>query len=237
MLHKPVSEIFPQIPSDINISEFDETNIPRHVGIIMDGNGRWAQKRLLNRLKGHAAGVAAVRESIRAASDCGVEFLTIYSFSTENWKRPKAEVAGLMDLLANTMLAELHDLFEEGIRVKAIGDLSILPDKTRDAFNHAWDVTKNNHGMTIFIAINYGSRQEILHATQEYARIYAQAYKENAFMQELTEEVFSKYLYTAGAPDVDLVIRTSGEYRISNFLLWQIAYAELYITDVLWPDF
>ena len=237
MFKKSLGEIFPNPPQGVVPKDLREEAVPKHVGIIMDGNGRWAKKRLLNRLKGHNAGVAAVRESIRAASDMGVEYLTLYSFSTENWKRPREEVAGLMDLLANTMLAELKSLFDEGIREKAIGDMSALPEKTRNAFEKAWETTKNNPGMTIFIAINYGSRQEILQAAQKYADAYKDADNQGVEPPILDEAYFDSLLYTSGAPDVDLVIRTSGEYRISNFVLWQMAYAEIYITDVLWPDF
>ena len=199
----------------------------------MDGNGRWAKKRALNRLRGHKAGIEAVRETIRCASDVGVRYLTIYSFSTENWKRPQEEVVGLMDLFAKTMLAEVDGLDEENVRVMTIGDLSILPEETRRAFEKAWEQTKGNTGMTLAVAVNYGARQEILHIVQAIAEQAA----ETGEVPEITEELLASGLYTAGMPDPELVIRTSGELRISNFLLWQIAYSEFYITDVLWPDF
>ena len=199
----------------------------------MDGNGRWAKKRALNRLRGHKAGIEAVRETIRCASDVGVRFLTIYSFSTENWKRPQEEVVGLMDLFAKTMLAEVDGLDEENVRVMTIGDLSILPAETREAFEEAWEQTKDNTGMTLVVAVNYGARQEILHSVQAIVDKAAETGEAPA----VTEELLASGLYTAGIPDPELVIRTSGELRISNFLLWQIAYSEFYITDVLWPDF
>ena len=233
MFHKPIHEIFPNPPEGLERALLDETRIPKHVAVIMDGNGRWAKKRALNRLKGHKAGIEAVRETIRAASDSGVEFLTIYSFSTENWKRPDEEVEGLMNLFAKTMLAEVDGLHEEHVRVMTIGDISRLPKETRDAFDDAWNKTKDNDGMTLLVAVNYGSRQEILHAVQQ---IIDEA-RETGVVPQIDEALFERGLYTAGIPDPELLIRTSGEMRISNFLLWQLAYTEIYVTDVLWPDF
>ena len=227
MFAKPVNEIYPNPPEGLDPQELDEARVPRHVAVIMDGNGRWAKKRALNRLRGHKAGIEAVRETIRAASDSGVRYLTIYSFSTENWKRPEAEVEGLMELFANTMLAEVDGLHEEHVRVKTIGDMSRLPTDTREAFEEAWEKTRGNDGMTLIVAVNYGSRQEILHAVEKLAEQGG----------EITEDSFSSALYTAGIPDPELLIRTSGEMRVSNFLLWQLAYTEFYCTDVLWPDF
>lgn len=232
-MRKPLDYIFPDPPSGLDPRSLDEERIPRHIAVIMDGNGRWAKKRALNRLRGHKAGIEAVRETIRCANDLGVDYLTIYSFSTENWKRPEEEVNGLMDLFAKTMLAEVDALHEEHVRVATIGDLSVLPDKTRKAFEEAWELTKNNSGMTLVVAVNYGSRQEILHAV----RAYAESALREGKLPELTEGSFEEGLYTAGVPDPDLLIRTSGEMRISNFLLWQIAYTEFVCTDVLWPDF
>ena len=233
MFHKPIDEIFPNPPEGLERALLDETRIPKHVAVIMDGNGRWAKKRALNRLKGHKAGIEAVRETIRAASDSGVEFLTVYSFSTENWKRPDEEVEGLMNLFAKTMLAEVDGLHEEHVRVMTIGDISRLPKETRDAFDDAWNKTKDNDGMTLLVAVNYGSRQEILHAVQQ---IVDEARK-TGVVPQIDEALFERGLYTAGIPDPELLIRTSGEMRISNFLLWQLAYTEIYVTDVLWPDF
>lgn len=215
----------------------DPARVPAHIAVIMDGNGRWAKKRALNRLRGHKAGIEAVRETIRCASDVGVRYLTIYSFSTENWKRPQDEVVGLMDLFAKTMLAEVDGLDEENVRVRTIGDLSLLPAETREAFEEAWEQTRNNTGMTLVVAVNYGAREEILHAAKACVDRALSDEKEHGKPFELTEELFERGLYTADIPDPDLVIRTSGEMRLSNFLLWQIAYSEFYCTDVLWPDF
>lgn len=278
-MRKPLGHIFPDPPAGLDPATLDQRRIPRHVAVIMDGNGRWAKKRALNRLKGHKAGIEAVRETIRCANDLGVDYLTIYSFSTENWKRPQDEVNGLMELFAKTMLAEVDGLHEEHVRVRTIGDLSALPQETRDAFDAAWDKTKDNDGMTLVVAVNYGSRQEILRATQRCmqealdaavnaaidaaidaagAGLDAEAIHISALAAAreaaqggvapevqlpteepplLTEADFERGLYTAGIPDPDLLIRTSGEMRVSNFLLWQIAYTEFYCSDVLWPDF
>lgn len=248
-MRKPLEHIFPDPPAGLDPAALDQRRIPRHVAVIMDGNGRWAKKRALNRLKGHKAGIEAVRETIRCANDLGVDYLTIYSFSTENWKRPQEEVNGLMELFAKTMLAEVDGLHEEHVRVRTIGDLSALPQETRDAFDAAWDKTKDNYGMTLVVAVNYGSRQEILRATQRCMQEAVNAAREAASGTAAsstpaaievplpTEADFERGLYTAGIPDPDLLIRTSGEMRVSNFLLWQIAYTEFYCSDVLWPDF
>ena len=237
MFAKPVTEIYPNPPAGLDPLALDEARVPRHVAVIMDGNGRWAKKRALNRLRGHKAGIEAVRETIRAASDSGVRFLTIYSFSTENWKRPDEEVEGLMQLFAKTMLAEVDGLHEEHVRVKTIGDLSRLPADTREAFEEAWEKTRGNDGMTLLVAVNYGSREEILHAVRQFAQTAIEEFAETGAMPEPTSELFESGLYTAGIPDPELLIRTSGEMRVSNFLLWQLAYTEFYCTDVLWPDF
>ncbi len=237
-MNKPLDYIFPDPPAGLDPRLLDPDRVPQHVAVIMDGNGRWAKKRALNRLRGHKAGIEAVRETIRCASDVGVRYLTIYSFSTENWKRPADEVVGLMDLFAKTMLAEVDGLDEENVRVRTIGDLSPLPAETREAFEEAWEQTRGNTGMTLVVAVNYGARQEILHAVDALRHQAALAASEGAVkLPELTEEMLERELYTADIPDPDLVIRTSGELRISNFLLWQIAYSEFYCTDVLWPDF
>ena len=235
-MRQPLDYIFPDPPAGLDPSQLDQDRIPEHIAVIMDGNGRWAKKRALNRLRGHKAGIEAVRETIRCANDCGVDYLTIYSFSTENWKRPEEEVTGLMELFAKTMLAEVDGLHEEHVRVRTVGDLSALPQETRDAFDAAWEKTKNNTGMTLVVAVNYGSRQEIMHAAQAYAQAAIEAHEAGSEL-ELSEERFERGLYTTGMPDPDLLIRTSGEMRISNFLLWQIAYSEFVCTDVLWPDF
>ena len=236
-MRKPLDYIFPNQPSDCDPQALIPEAIPRHVAVIMDGNGRWAKKRALNRLRGHKAGIEAVRETIRCANDVGVDYLTIYSFSTENWKRPDDEVNGLMELFAKTMLAEVDGLHEEHVRVRTIGDLSILPAETRTAFEQAWEKTKNNDGMTLVVAVNYGSRQEILHAVEAYTHRLLTEGAQDGVVSAITEEEFEKGLYTSDIPDPDLLIRTSGEMRVSNFLLWQIAYTEFVCTDVLWPDF
>ena len=234
---KELSHIYPDPPEGLDPSQLDLSRIPEHVALIMDGNGRWAKQRGKQRLFGHKAGIEAVRESIRMANDVGIRYLTIYSFSSENWKRPLDEVSGLMNLFAVTMLAELDGLHEEHVRVMTIGDLSGLPQKTRDAFQKAWEKTKDNDGMALVIAVNYGSRAEILRAAQSYADAAVAAAKEGGELEPLTDEAFGRLLYTADIPDPDLLIRTSGEMRISNFLLWQLAYTEFYCTQVLWPDF
>ena len=236
-MNKDLDYIFPDPPEGVDPRALDPERIPESVAIIMDGNGRWAKTRALNRLKGHKAGIEAVREAIRCASDLGVRYLTIYSFSTENWKRPEDEVVGLMDLFAKTMLAEVDGLHEEGVRVRTIGDLSALPAETREAFDEAWEKTRDNDGMTLVVAVNYGGRQEILRACRGCMREAVLLGEETGEVIEPTEEMFERGLYTFGMPDPDLVIRTSGEMRISNFLLWQIAYSEFVVTDVLWPDF
>ncbi len=236
-MEKSLDYIFPDPPAGLDPSALDLARIPESVAVIMDGNGRWAKKRALNRLKGHKAGIEAVRETIRCASDLGVKYLTIYSFSTENWKRPEDEVVGLMDLFAKTMLAEVDGLHEEGVRVRTIGDLSALPQETRDAFDAAWEKTRDNDGMTLVVAVNYGGRQEILRATEECMRRAVLEAQAGLEVPAPTEQMFEEGLYTFGMPDPDVVIRTSGEMRISNFLLWQIAYSEFVVTDVLWPDF
>lgn len=237
-VNKTLDYIFPQAPAGLDPAELDCERIPSHVAVIMDGNGRWAKKRALNRLKGHKAGINAVRETIRCASDLGVRYLTIYSFSTENWKRPEDEVVGLMDLFAKTMLAEVDGLHEEHVRVMTIGDLSVLPEETRRAFEAAWEKTKDNTGMTLVVAVNYGSRQEIMHAVEGCVRRSVLIAEEGGDpLSAVSEELFERGLYTAAIPDPELLIRTSGEMRVSNFLLWQIAYSEFVVTDVLWPDF
>ncbi|HIS39977.1 MAG TPA: isoprenyl transferase [Candidatus Aphodovivens avistercoris] len=237
-MNKPLDYIFPDPPAGLDPARLDAERVPQHVAVIMDGNGRWAKKRALNRLRGHKAGIEAVRETIRCASDVGVRYLTIYSFSTENWKRPQDEVVGLMDLFAKTMLAEVDGLDEENVRVRTIGDLSPLPAETRQAFEDAWQQTRDNTGMTLVVAVNYGARQELVQAVRSCVGQALQAQAEGRDpLSAIDEQAIARSLYTADIPDPDLVIRTSGEMRISNFLLWQIAYSEFYCTDVLWPDF
>ncbi len=236
-MNKPLADIFPELPEGLSYEGLDTSRIPAHVAVIMDGNGRWAKKRALNRLRGHKAGIEAVRETIRCASDLGVRYLTIYSFSTENWKRPEDEVDGLMELFAKTMLAEVDGLHEENVRVMTIGDLSVLPDETREAFREAWEKTRDNTGMTLVVAVNYGSRQEIARAAGRLVDRVLAAREAGQEPASVTEEALEAELYTAGIPDPDLLIRTSGEMRLSNFLLWQLAYTEFVSSQVLWPDF
>lgn len=234
---KPLESIFASAPADVDFRLLDVNRIPEHIAVIMDGNGRWAVEHGKQRAQGHKAGIEGVRELIRNSSDLGVDFLTIYSFSTENWSRPRAEVKGLMELFANTMAAELDGMHEEDVRIKIIGDMSLLPRRTRETFENAVDKTHDNQGMTLIIAVNYGSRIEIVDAVKAIAKQAAAGTLSAEEIDALNEQTFASYLQTEGIPDPDLLIRTSGEYRLSNFLLYQIAYSELYITSVLWPDF
>ncbi len=236
-VNKPLDYIFPDPPADVDPAQLDLDLIPEHVAVIMDGNGRWATERGEERLFGHHAGIEAVRETIRCASDLGVRYLTIYSFSSENWQRPQDEVTGLMNLFATTILDEVDGLDEEHVRVMTIGRTEDLPQETREAFVSAWEKTKDNDGMTLIVALNYGGRAELLDAVQSYMNAAHAAQEQGRAPEPLSEETFANHLYTAGIPDPDLLIRTSGEMRVSNFLLWQIAYAEFVCTDTLWPDF
>ena len=233
-MNKELNTIFPNPPREISLSDFDTNNIPKHVAVIMDGNGRWAKNQGKPRMLGHKAGVKSVKEIVRCASDIGIKFLSIYSFSTENWSRPKEEVNKLMDLFAKSVLAEMDELHQNNVKIKLLGDISILPKKTIEAFNVATEMMKNNTGLTLMPAVNYGSRDEILKAVSNIVK--SKKFNEDN-IDELTQEEFSKFLYTNDVPDPELLIRTSGEMRLSNFLLWQIAYSEIYITKTLWPDF
>lgn len=232
-----VLELFEPVPEDIDLSAFDPDRVPTHIAVIMDGNGRWAQQHGKNRAFGHKAGIEGVRALIRTSNDLGIRYLTIFSFSTENWLRPKDEVKTLMTLFANTMAVELLGLHEEQVRIKTIGDLSALPEKTRNTFEEAAAFTSENTGMTLVIAVNYGSRLEVVSAAQKIARRALSGELDEEAIDAINTESFGEYLDTAGIPDPELVIRTSGEYRLSNFLLYQMAYSELYITPTLWPDF
>jgi len=206
------------------------TALPRHVAFILDGNGRWAEKRGLPRLEGHRAGVKNIRHVIRCLSKHGVEYATLYAFSTENWNRPADEVNGIFKLLVEVVGREARELHKNGVRIRHIGRLEGLPEGVQKSINEAIKLTENNKGMTLGVAINYGGRAEILDAI---SRITA----DKILPRDIDEKLFNKYLYTAGFPDVDLMIRTSGEMRTSNFLIWQSAYSEYYFTPVLWPDF
>jgi len=209
-------------------------NVPKHIGIIMDGNGRWARGRGLLRTAGHRAGTDATREIVRACGELGVSYLTVYVFSAENWGRPTIEVSMLMDLLVEMTRREIRNLNENNVRLTAIGDMSRLPPKTRAELLKGMDDTAGNTGLTLILAISYGGRSEIVNAAKQFAK---DAAANPGLIDKLDEAGFSKYLYTADIPDPELIIRTGGDCRISNFLLWQAAYAELYITDTLWPDF
>lgn len=215
--------------SSINLEK-----LPRHIAVIMDGNGRWAKEHGMPRVFGHRNGVKAVRETTEACAELGVKYLTLYAFSTENWNRPEAEVNALMALLVETIKGEVKTLNENGIRLRAIGDVSRLPEKSRKALQEAIDGTKDNPRMTLVLALNYSAKWEIVEAARKLA-IKAQSGELSP--EEINETAFADALSTSGIPDPELLIRTSGENRISNFLLWQIAYSELYFTPTLWPDF
>ncbi len=216
------------------LREFDPARSPRHVAIIMDGNGRWAERRGLPRLAGHSAGAKAVREAISASIELGIEYLTIYSFSSENWSRPRDEVSGLMTLFVEVLERELANLERMQVRVRVIGDMGGLPVETASAFERCVAKTADNPGLTLVVALNYGGRSDIINAVRALA---AQAVAGEIEVGDIDEGAVSGALATAGIPDPDLVVRTSGEMRVSNFLLWEIAYAELWVTSVLWPDF
>ncbi|MGB9808596.1 MAG: isoprenyl transferase, partial [Caldanaerobacter sp.] len=208
--------------------------LPQHIAIIMDGNGRWAQKRGLPRIYGHKAGVNAVREVIRASGELQIKYLTLYAFSTENWKRPKEEVNFLMDLLVEYLSKEVDELNKNNVVLRFIGDIKNLPEKCQPVIERAEKLTEGNTGLVVNIALNYGGRDEIVKATR---RICKKVLDGELSPEEITEEIISHHLYTAFQPDPDLIIRTSGEKRLSNFLLWQSTYSEFWFTEVLWPDF
>jgi len=216
------------------IKDIDLNKLPSHIAIIMDGNGRWAKTHGKPRVFGHKNGVLAVREVTEAAAELGIKYLTLYAFSTENWSRPSFEVNALMALLVETVKRELSTLNKNNIRLQAIGDLSKLPDMTRKTLLEGIEQTKNNTRMTLILALNYSSRWEIVEAVKKIA---TQVNDGLLSVDNITSDVFSEYLTTKDIPDPELMIRTSGEHRISNYLLWQAAYAELYFTSVLWPDF
>jgi undecaprenyl diphosphate synthase len=216
------------------LEQIDQKYSPKHVAIIMDGNGRWAKKRGLLRVFGHEKGANAVREAIEAAGDCGVSHLTLYAFSTENWNRPKIEVNKLMNLLVSSLKKEFKSLHKNGIKLCAIGELDSLPSKARKELFEVIEKTKDNKKLVLTLALSYGSRSEIVKTVKEIA----DKVKNNIIsLESIDDSIINEHLYTRNLPDVDLLIRTSGEQRLSNFLLWQLAYAEFYFIDVLWPDF
>jgi len=212
----------------------DKESIPAHVAIVMDGNGRWAKKRGLPRVAGHNAGMMALKEIVKRSSVLGVKYLTVYAFSTENWKRPEDEVKGIFKLLIIYMQKELEELHANNVKVHILGDYRKLPKDAVDSLEYSLEKTKNNTGLHFNIALNYGGRDEILRSVRKIAGEVAAG---AMAPEDITGEILGKYLYTAGMPDPDVIIRTSGEERLSNYLLWQSAYSELVFTDVLWPDF
>ncbi len=220
--------------SDNKYKNLEGVTLPRHVAAIMDGNGRWAKKRLMPRSFGHRAGVEALRGVITMSSDIGVEVLTLYAFSTENWGRPKDEVSVLMDLLVEFLTKELQELHENNVNIRFMGDIEKFPPKCKAAIENAIEVTKNNSGLVVNIALNYGGRLEMLRA---FKNIMNDVESGVLVKDKLSEQTISDYMYTGGLPDPDLVIRTSGEMRLSNFMLYQTSYSELYFPEVLWPDF
>lgn len=225
LLAFPVSQI---------VSRIDLEKLPKHLAVIMDGNGRWAKQQGMARVFGHQNGVKAVRETSEASAELGIKYLTLYAFSTENWKRPAFEVNALMRLLVDTLSKEVQTLNENNIKLKAIGDLTKLPKNSYKALMKGIEDTKTNDRMTLTLALNYSSRWEILEAAKGLAK---DAKNGNISVDDIDKKLFESYLTTSDYPDPELMIRTSGEHRISNYLLWQMAYTELYFTDVFWPDF
>jgi len=225
-----LAAVSPGSPEETLVRRIDFDRLPRHVAVIMDGNGRWAESRHLPRVEGHRAGTEAVRETVETAARLGIGVLTLYAFSMENWKRPDAEVSALMGLLKHYLRLELNTLLRHDIRFRVIGEPSRLSPEVRTELERAEARTADRHGMLFNIALSYGGRAEIVEAARR-------AIRQGIDPERLDEDLFASLLYTAGQPDPDLLIRTSGEMRVSNFLLWQIAYAEIWVTDALWPDF
>ncbi len=234
----PLQDLLEVVPAHSDEAEIlraiDFARLPRHVAVIMDGNGRWAQQRSKTRVEGHRAGVRAVRETVETAARLGLEVLTVYAFSIENWKRPQSEVSTLMGLLKRYLRSEMEMLLRNDIRFRVVGRGQELSSDIRNELERAAERTRTNTGLQFNIALNYGGRAEIVDAAR---RLLADALRDGRSPESLDEAAFAERLYTAGQPDPDLLIRTSGELRISNFLLWQIAYAEIWVTEVLWPDF
>ena len=225
---------FANPPEDVALADVDLDRLPSHISVIMDGNGRWATRQGLERGEGHVAGIKSLRETITACVRLGIDALSCYAFSTENWKRPQHEVDLLMHLFATTLVRELPLFHQENVRLRFLGDLSHLPEQTREVFEQGLSETADHTGMTLALAVNYGARAEIARA----ARLLAERVSAGELdVDAIDEASVAGELYTAGLPDPELLIRTSGELRLSNFLLWQLAYSEFYVTDVLWPDF
>jgi undecaprenyl diphosphate synthase len=216
------------------MNEIDQKKLPRHVAIIMDGNGRWAQKHALGRIVGHQKGAEAVRATVEMCREIGIKFLTLYAFSVENWIRPTQEVDALMGLLENYLRSELNEMLDHNIRLTTIGNTEALQGRIKKTLQEVMNLTADNKGMVLNLALSYGSQDEIIRAVNGLIKDIRLGKLTD---DEITKKLFASYLDTAGLPDPDLLIRTSGEYRLSNFLLWQMAYTEFYFTDVLWPDF
>jgi len=216
------------------LQKIDMNYLPRHIAIIMDGNGRWAKEQGQDRLFGHFHGVESVRNIVEGCAELGIEYLTLYAFSTENWDRPEYEVVGLMELLVNTIRNEVESLHKNNIKLHVIGDMNMLPDYARKELNEALEYTKKNTGLNLIMALSYSGRWELLNAVKNIAHEVKQG---NLNIEEIDQDTLQRYLCTSNFPDPELMIRTSGEFRISNFLLYQLAYAELYFTNVRWPDF
>jgi undecaprenyl diphosphate synthase len=216
------------------MKRLDKAKLPRHIAIIMDGNGRWARKHALKRIAGHKKGAEAVRKVVKTSREIGIQYLTLYAFSVENWRRPADEINALMSLLEEFLVSELQEMLDTDIRLRTIGNIAELPERTRKMLLNTIGQTAHNNGMTLNLALSYGGRDEIVEAVKKFILDKESGRIRN---EEITKELFSKYLYTMDIPDPDLLIRTSGEYRLSNFLLWQSAYTELYFIDILWPDF
>lgn len=227
-------EYFADAPDDISLSDVNLDHLPSHISVIMDGNGRWATRQGKERGEGHIAGISSLRETITACVRLGIDVLSAYAFSTENWKRPKHEVDLLMHLFATTLLKELPLFHQENVRLVFLGDIEALPEKTRDVFEEGLAETAGNTGMVLALAVNYGARAELARAARTLAARVASG---DISIEDIDEGAVASSLYTADLPDPELLIRTSGELRLSNYLLWQLAYSEFYVTDTLWPDF
>lgn len=227
-------EYFADAPDDISMSDVNLDNLPSHISVIMDGNGRWATRQGKERGEGHIAGISSLREIITACVRLGIDVLSAYAFSTENWKRPQHEVDLLMHLFATTLLKELPLFHQENVKLVFLGDIEALPEKTREVFEQGLAETAGNTGMVLALAVNYGARAELARAARTLA---ARVARGDINIEDINENAVAASLYTAGLPDPELLIRTSGELRLSNYLLWQLAYSEFYVTDTLWPDF
>lgn len=227
-------EYFADAPDDISLSDVNLDNLPSHISVIMDGNGRWATRQGKERGEGHIAGISSLREIITACVRLGIDVLSAYAFSTENWKRPQHEVDLLMHLFATTLLKELPLFHQENVKLVFLGDIEALPEKTREVFEQGLAETAGNTGMVLALAVNYGARAELARAARTLA---ARVARGDINIEDINENAVAASLYTAGLPDPELLIRTSGELRLSNYLLWQLAYSEFYVTDTLWPDF